>query len=287
MKRIILSLGAITFVAALAVASTGAFFSDSETSTGNTFTAGAIDLKVDSTAHYAGLICTDEGVAATPRFQWQRENPAVPSTREDLVGTQCHGTWALTDGAPTLDQFFNLSDIKPGDPGENTVSLHLDGNDAYACADITNIQNLENSITGPEAALSDTGPAGELGQNLDFLVWLDNGGVNGTTSPQAGNNVWDVGEPLITHGTAPSTAQHYTLAAPPSAPLPGGSTNFLGVAWCAGTWQNVNPATPGTQTCDGSTMGNIAQTDSYSADIGFRVAQSRNNPNFTCAVTPQ
>ena len=36
---------------------TGAFFSDTETSSGNTFTAGAIDLQIDSTCHYNGGVC--------------------------------------------------------------------------------------------------------------------------------------------------------------------------------------------------------------------------------------
>ena len=48
MKKILLSLGTIVIVGALVLGATGAFFSDTETSVGNTFTAGAIDFKVDS-----------------------------------------------------------------------------------------------------------------------------------------------------------------------------------------------------------------------------------------------
>ncbi|MGB3073311.1 MAG: TasA family protein, partial [Candidatus Moraniibacteriota bacterium] len=49
----------IILVAVAAVAGgTYSFFSDTETSVGNTFTAGALDLKVDSEAHYNGLVCT-------------------------------------------------------------------------------------------------------------------------------------------------------------------------------------------------------------------------------------
>ena len=57
MKKILLSLAIIAVVGAVAVGVTGAFFSDTETSTGNTFTAGAIDLKVDSEQHYNGNVC--------------------------------------------------------------------------------------------------------------------------------------------------------------------------------------------------------------------------------------
>src|SRR3989338_2449027 len=50
--KILLSLASIAVAAALVVGATFAFFSDSETSTGNTFTAGTLDLKVDNTCHY-------------------------------------------------------------------------------------------------------------------------------------------------------------------------------------------------------------------------------------------
>lgn len=55
--RLMMSLGMLVFVGAVVVGGTGAFFSDTETSTGNVFTAGAIDLTVDSEAHYNGSMC--------------------------------------------------------------------------------------------------------------------------------------------------------------------------------------------------------------------------------------
>jgi len=47
MKKILLSLATIGVVGAIAVSATGAWFSDTETSTGNTFTAGTLDLAVN------------------------------------------------------------------------------------------------------------------------------------------------------------------------------------------------------------------------------------------------
>ena len=47
MKKIIMSLAMIAAVGALAVGATTSFFSDTETSAGNTFTAGTIDISVD------------------------------------------------------------------------------------------------------------------------------------------------------------------------------------------------------------------------------------------------
>ena len=58
MKRILLSLGVIAVVGIVVAGATGAFYSDTETSTGNIFTAGSIDLKVDHTkATYDGQPC--------------------------------------------------------------------------------------------------------------------------------------------------------------------------------------------------------------------------------------
>jgi len=47
MNKIIKSLSVIAFVAAIALAGTQSYFSDTETSTGNTFTAGTIDIDID------------------------------------------------------------------------------------------------------------------------------------------------------------------------------------------------------------------------------------------------
>jgi predicted ribosomally synthesized peptide with SipW-like signal peptide len=48
MRKIIISLSVVAAVAAAVVVGTTAFFSDTETSTGNTFTAGTIDISVDN-----------------------------------------------------------------------------------------------------------------------------------------------------------------------------------------------------------------------------------------------
>lgn len=60
MKRIIGSSVMIVAVLAVIVGGTGAFFSDTESSTGNVFTAGSIDLKVDhAEASYNGESCEE------------------------------------------------------------------------------------------------------------------------------------------------------------------------------------------------------------------------------------
>jgi len=54
MNKIIKSLSVIAFVAAIALAGTQAYFSDTETSTGNTFTAGTIDIDIDENNPFTG-----------------------------------------------------------------------------------------------------------------------------------------------------------------------------------------------------------------------------------------
>lgn len=57
-KRIVLSLGVIAIVGAVVWGGTGAFFSDTETSANNVFTAGSLDLKVDHLKQtYNGVDC--------------------------------------------------------------------------------------------------------------------------------------------------------------------------------------------------------------------------------------
>ncbi|HAM88512.1 MAG: hypothetical protein US83_C0014G0001 [Candidatus Falkowbacteria bacterium GW2011_GWC2_38_22] len=59
MKKIISSLISIIIVAVFTVGSTIAFFSDTETSADNVFSAGSLDIKIDSQSHFRDLVCTD------------------------------------------------------------------------------------------------------------------------------------------------------------------------------------------------------------------------------------
>jgi len=290
MKKILLSVLSVGVVGAVAFGATQAFFSDTETSTGNTFTAGEIDLTVDSTAHYAGMICNTDHV-------WQdEENNSVTqndtsgiSTRPELLGQACLGSWTATN----LDthSFFNYSDVKPGDEGENTLSLHVTSNESWACAQIGNIVDAENTLTEPELDLNDTNATGELSENLYFTAWLDQGTTPGFGDNESGegDNVWQQGEPfLFSNGAGPASdvinGVTYPLFDSTTAGLTGtmqpGTTYYLGLQWCAGTM--TADVTNGIS-CDGATMGNDTQTDSMTADISFYVEQVRNNPNFECS----
>ncbi len=276
MKKIYLRLAVMGFaVAALAIGSTGAFFSDLELSSGNTFTAGAIDLKIDNESYYNGAVS--------------------PET-----------SWELVD--LTIEKFFNFLDVKPGDVGEDTISLHVDTNDAYLCADVTLTSNDDNGITEPEGLVDTTdGPGeGELADNANFLWWADDG-----------DNVLERCEDSEVEGCVPETVISsgpigaLTLNEPfkfPLAdsetniwtgvggPVPGGETLYIGKAWCFGTIGEAplpqdglgadSPRRPDNSTggisCDGSLLGNETQTDTLTADVSFHAIQSRHNGDFTC-----
>ena len=139
-KKLLLSLSVLGIVAVIAVGATVAYFSDKQTSTGNSFTAGTIDLKVgDANVEYNG---------------------------SSTVG------FAMTD--IISEKFFNFDDVKPGDYGKDTIKLKIDSNPAWACAEISNVQSDENGLTNPETKIGDTETKGELDEELYITFYKDN-----------------------------------------------------------------------------------------------------------------
>ncbi|NOY35743.1 MAG: hypothetical protein GXP44_02395 [bacterium] len=262
MKKILLSIATLGVVGAVLIGATTAIFSDTEVSTGNTFTAGAIDLKIDNDSYYNGVL-----------------NSGTTWSEKDL-----------TDG----DWFFNFRDLKPGDWGEDTISLHVKNNDAYLCADVTLTSNQDNGSTEPE--LNDepswTAGRGELADSIHFIWWADDG-----------DNVLENDETVINQGALGDLSLGQTITAPladsetniwnansAGGPLPGDSTLYIGKAWCFGKLaltpvaqsdENDPTVNPGF-TCDGAGEDNSTQTDSVTGDVSFRAIQSRHNEGFVC-----
>ena len=237
-KKILVSLSVIAAVAAIAIGGTVAYFSDTETSTGNTFTAGSLDLKVDSTCHY-----------------WTDAN--ADGQYEDVVCDN-FGNWSETDLGPAY-KFFNFSDVKPGDKGENTISLKPVNNDAYICAYVMNLMNDDNGLTEPESIVDTTNGVGngELQQNIHLKIWKDNGDGN---DYDPCDNVWEAGEQVLVEDTVIDNNNGAWFLGQ----ITGNTKSCLGVAWNVPT-----------------TVGNVIQSDKVSADIMFYAEQVRNNPNFT------
>jgi len=313
-SRILLSGAAILAAAALIIGATLAFFSDTETSEGNILQAGGLDLKIDSEAHYAGLVCEEDEGNDGPNFIWVDDNPSS-TTRPDLVDKECSGTWEETDLGPE-HKFFDLSDIKPGDEGEVTVSLHVFDNDAWGRLVINDILDEDNGCTEPES--EDAGdvtcngdPDGELQENLLFRIWLDEGLINGfqcssperearcEADPEEGDNIWQE-TTIVNQQSVPAEPQ---LVAPGTLDEGGEILNIwqglqvaYGLQGCVGSGDPDDRTT----TCigltpDGHMIGSvtyyfglawelpddvedIVQTDSLQADMRFEIEQHRNNP---------
>ena len=169
-KQIVLAIGMIVFVVAALIGGTGAFFSDTETSTGNVFTAGAVNIAITDIAH----------------------TPSEPN----LVGfTENTSGWS-----------FSFSDLKPLDKGTVTYTLDNDDNEAFVCAMVKETGNSDNGINDPEATALDTTDGagnGELGQFLNFKFGAQSGSL------AAISGVWQsVGTIAATNGTLPAVIDY-------------------------------------------------------------------------------
>lgn len=450
MKKILISLAIIAVVAFIAIGATTAYFGDTETSTGNTFSAGEIDLKIDSTAHYNAWICDGEhwqcepwadqnvsenqglrkngtpvlanrsdptevlgvaestgvpfdpqvipytffslgfGGSITVKFDnliingpgndlkiyeitggssYPDENAMIeasmdgvtwvtiaPSILRDaevdlgslteaqyirvtdvsniapfepeadgydldaikalhcagepnLEGQDCKGTWALADLVPGVHKFFELTDVKPGDNGEDTISLHVYNNNAWGLITITPTENIDNGCVEPEVnhatpadpectEVGTPGGAGELQQNLNFWVWLDEGvtpGFQGKGNDFGeGDNIKQAAEiEIITPGPIDPAGETWNLweglAAVRAAhsavcniadPDGDGDTNGGPCHGLAVDGHIVASATYyfGVPWELPVTTGNNVQSDKFVGDITFQVVQYRDNP---------
>ncbi|MFC6874028.1 vWA domain-containing protein [Halobellus marinus] len=194
-RRLLAGLGAVGIASAGTGLGTSAFFSDEEEFVDNRLQAGTLDLKLDYKATYFGgpgridavramdypdaeeIIEDDE---STGRYLLgQAPSPADMQAWEDLVqgeqfdfcSPEADEYLVNGDGIP----MFTLSDVKPGDSGEVTVSIHICDNPGYLrmVGDITG--NAENGQTEPEfdAEGEDTDGIGELADAIEVCVWYD------------------------------------------------------------------------------------------------------------------
>ncbi|MBI5139501.1 hypothetical protein HZA26_02740 [Candidatus Nomurabacteria bacterium] len=269
MKNIILSISSIVFAVAVLAGGTGAFLKDSESSTGNTFASGVIDLKIDNESY-------------------------VTDNNGKLVFSPLT-SWALSNLEGKL--FFNFLDLKPGDIGEDTISLHVNNNNAWACMNVKITSTPENGQPEPEALVDETigENEGELQDHLYFAFWADDG-----------DNVYEKYEKIWKEGLSKEifNGENWTLADSQlniwggDDPLIGNTTKYIGKAWCFGELTktpvkqdgqgktgNNGPLVRGTGfSCAGQEVGNIVQSDGIKADVSFSVVQSRSNNEFLCRV---
>ncbi len=288
--------------ALMVVGVTGAYFSDTERSTGNTFAAGVIDLTVDNESYYNRNKCADVSkVQGEEDWQW------VGTAGYPVPGTPCTTSWNL-DQLANGHLFFDFTDLKPDDEGEDTISLHVDTNNAWACMNVALTSNDDVSSNEPELGAGDAQNVpslwdGELAGALEFVWWADDG-----------DNVLEDDENLLHEGTqslAGLTDSGSTTWSVPLAdsdenvwtpnvlePLAPEQTYHIGKAWCFGDLTTTplqqdnsgslrSPATDSGVVCDGISLGNVYQTDQVTLDVSFFATQARHDSAYQCPEPEQ
>jgi hypothetical protein len=203
---------------------------------------------------------------------------------------------------------INFKDLKPDDEGEDTISLHVESNDAWLCMDMSLTTDDDISSNEPELGAGDVQEDvnntwdGELGNLTRMIWWVDDG-----------DNVLEEGETLLNGGVktvneffGPDRAFSADLADATTnvwtpnqlGPAVAGQDYYLAKAWCFGTMAESRiaqdglgklpgstngPLVRGTgMTCNGVALGNESQTDGVTMNIAFRAMQARHNLRYTC-----
>lgn len=237
-------------ILALLLGGVGVLASFQDEAVGETFATNGIDLKIDSKGWYNGA--------------------PLPSA-----------TWKLKNLVPGVDHFFQFDDIKPGDFGCEVISMHVKNQDAYLCLDFKNYVSEEHDINEPESIVEPGGSGGELGDATEFFGWRDDG--DGKYEPWKENMLFGgmEGEP------ASSVLNETTY--PIGDSKQGGScktntTRYIGMCWCAGDL--IIDKKTGKMECDPETIGNEAQTDSWTVDVSIRAEAVKNKKSFSCNDNP-
>jgi len=189
-RKLLAGLGAVGVASAGAGLGTTAYFNDTESFANNSFNAGTLDLKLDYKSTYLGgpgrlsdvqqmgypdaedlgdgRYLLGEAPTSEQIDEWET---LVQSDVFDFCSPEADEFLVNGDGIP----IFTLEDVKPGDSGEVTISVHICDNPAYLwmAGEITS--NEENGQTEPEIVDegTDTDGIGELADEIQVCVWYD------------------------------------------------------------------------------------------------------------------
>jgi predicted ribosomally synthesized peptide with SipW-like signal peptide len=195
-RKVLASAGAIGLASTGAGLGTSAYFNDDELFENNALTAGELDLKIDWQQTYTGPdgrkyinAHPDHDGDGRQSVPHPEENYAVEYTGRNLVEFLTCETPGFDDNydfsskcRPEQEHLVELSDLKPGDRGEITFSLHLCDNPGYIWMQGREVSNAENDYTEPEPRTEDGGDVndpddptgrGELAENVDVELWYD------------------------------------------------------------------------------------------------------------------
>lgn len=263
MKKILYSIMMLGVLAVAAGSATMAYFSDTETSTGNQFTAGTIDLEIGFQSWY------DQATGFVAGTNWGVQ---------DLTASQI---------------FFDFDDVKPGDAGYGYATIRVSSNPSWVCSNVTLTAAHDPSVNDAESDDGDMTSgdwAGELDDDLVMFFWSDDGdGVyesgEEVIMPSTNLSLLDqgLGNNGDTFDLVDTTTNVFDTGAV-GTPFPvDPAVEYMGQAWCFGalTVNTDNATTP--FTCDGSGVDNQAQGDNVAGTISFYAVQSRHNDTFECS----
>ena len=195
-RKMLAGIGVVGLASAGAGAGTSAFFSDEEEFVDNSLVAGELDLLVDWQQTYD----FGEGhtfVSAHPDHDGDGQQSVeidgeilnysdfpdetdpdsnganIPELNCDTIPPLSEadfGTDPVTDEA--METLVQFSDIKPGDSGEITFSLHLCDNPGYLWMQADNVSEDGGMFTDPEMAV-DPDNLGTLGDEIQARLWYD------------------------------------------------------------------------------------------------------------------
>ncbi|WP_178916441.1 vWA domain-containing protein [Natronomonas gomsonensis] len=210
-RRMLAGLGAVGVASAGAGFGTTAFFSDEESFVDNSLVAGELDLLIDWQQTYDfgdGLTFVsahpdhdgdgEQSIAADNdagqlRYSDFPDEEDPDSNGANLPVLNCENIPPLSEAdfgtdpvtGEEMETLVQLTDVKPGDSGEITFSLHLCDNPGYVWMQAGNVSEDGGVAAEPEL-LVDPDNLGDLGDAIQATLWYD----------EDCDNVYDGAEPV-------------------------------------------------------------------------------------------
>jgi predicted ribosomally synthesized peptide with SipW-like signal peptide len=210
-RKMLAGIGVVGLASAGTGLGTSAFFSDEEEFVDNSLVAGELDLLVDwqqtydfgdghtfVSAHPDHDGDGEQSIAADNDAGQIRYSDFPDEDDEDSNGANipvlnCENIPPLSEAAfgvdpvtgEAMDTLVQFTDVKPGDAGEITFSLHLCDNPGYLWMQADNISESGGVGTEPELIV-DPDNLGDLGDAINARLWYD----------EDCDNVYDPAEPV-------------------------------------------------------------------------------------------
>ncbi|TKX42147.1 vWA domain-containing protein [Halorubrum sp. ARQ200] len=208
-RTVLAGLGAVGVASAGAGLGTTAYFNDTESFEGNQLTAGQLDLLVDWQQTYdfgdgrqfvsahpdhdgdgEQSIEIDGEVSKYSDFPDEEDED---SNGANIPTLDCETIPPLSEAnfnvdpvtGEEMETLVQLTDVKPGDSGEITFSLHLCDNPGYIWMQAANVNDDGGTETEPELIV-DPDNMGDLGDAINAKLWYD----------EDCDNVYDAARPV-------------------------------------------------------------------------------------------